>query len=285
MLNDNAIVPSGASTDAALVELWLRTKRSANTRDAYARDVARLLGRGVPLGRLTLADLVDFAESLGDLAPASQKRAVAAVKSLLTFAQKTGAIPVNVGAALPLPRVPEALSQRIVDEEAVVRLLALETDPVRHLLLRLLYAGGLRVSELCGLRWAHAQARKTAGQITVTGKGDKARVIVLRAETWKALQAIRPPLIDPSAPIFATRSGKALDRQVVHRIVKAAAARAGLPEHFSSHWLRHAHASHALERGASIALVKETLGHTSIATTGRYLHARPDESSARYLPA
>lgn len=281
----DAIVPSGASTDAALIDLWLRTKRSANTRDAYRRDADRLLGRGVPLARLTLSDLVTFAESLGDLAPASQKRTVAAIKSLLTFAHRTGAIPVNVGAALPLPRVPEGLSGRIVEEEAVLRLLALETDPVRHLLLRLLYAGGLRVSELCGLRWEHAQARKTAGQITVTGKGDKARVVVLRAETWKALQAIRPPLIDPAAPIFASRSGKALDRQAVHRIVKAAAVRAGLPAGFSSHWLRHAHASHALERGASIALVKETLGHTSIATTGRYLHARPDESSARYLPA
>jgi integrase/recombinase XerD len=70
----------------------------------------------------------------------------------------------------------------------------------------------------------------------------------------------------------------------VHRIVEAAAARAGLGAAVSAHWLRHAHASHALDRGAPISLVQTTLGHASVATTGRYLHARPRDSSARYLP-
>ena len=69
----------------------------------------------------------------------------------------------------------------------------------------------------------------------------------------------------------------------VHRIVKAAAARAGLSAAVSAHWLRHAHASHALDRGAPIHLVQATLGHSSVATTGRYLHARPNDSSSRYL--
>jgi len=65
--------------------------------------------------------------------------------------------------------------------------------------------------------------------------------------------------------------------------VKAAAERAGLPASVSAHWLRHAHASHSLERGAPIHFVQATLGHSSVATTGRYLHARPSDSSARYL--
>ncbi|MBV8589619.1 MAG: tyrosine-type recombinase/integrase [Acetobacteraceae bacterium] len=77
--------------------------------------------------------------------------------------------------------------------------------------------------------------------------------------------------------------GGALDPSQVHRIVKAAAARAGLPAAVSAHWLRHAHASHALDRGAPIHLVQATLGHSSVATTGRYLHARPNDSSSRYL--
>ena len=69
----------------------------------------------------------------------------------------------------------------------------------------------------------------------------------------------------------------------VRRIVKAAAERAGLSVEVSAHWLRHAHASHSLGRGAPIHLVQQTLGHASVATTGRYLHARPTDSSARYL--
>ncbi len=74
-----------------------------------------------------------------------------------------------------------------------------------------------------------------------------------------------------------------LDRAQALRIVKAAAKRAGLPPDVSPHWLRHAHASHALDRGAPISLVQATLGHASVTTTGKYLHARPEESSARYV--
>ena len=76
---------------------------------------------------------------------------------------------------------------------------------------------------------------------------------------------------------------RTLDPSQVHRIVKAAAARAGISAEVSAHWLRHAHASHSLERGAPIHLVQATLGHASVAATGRYLHARPSDSLARYL--
>ena len=77
--------------------------------------------------------------------------------------------------------------------------------------------------------------------------------------------------------------GGALDARQVRRIVAAAARRAGVEGNVSPHWLRHAHASHALDRGAAIHLVQATLGHSSVATTGKYLHARPSESSSKYL--
>jgi site-specific recombinase XerD len=83
--------------------------------------------------------------------------------------------------------------------------------------------------------------------------------------------------------VFASQRRGHLDPSQVHRVVKAAAARAGLPAEVSAHWLRHAHASHALGRGAPTHLVQATLGHASVATTGRYLHARPSDSSGRYL--
>ena len=74
-----------------------------------------------------------------------------------------------------------------------------------------------------------------------------------------------------------------LGRQQLHPIVKAAAARAGLSADVAAHWLRHVYASHSLDCGAPIHLVQATLGHASVATTGRYTHARPSDSSARYL--
>jgi site-specific recombinase XerD len=151
-----------------------------------------------------------------------------------------------------------------------------------RVLLTVLYGGGLRISEVCGLRWRDLMARDEAGQATVFGKGGKTRAVLLSASTWKVLMALRGEA--PSdAPVFRSRKGGALDPSAVHRVVKAAAARAGLPSEVSAHWLRHAHASHSLDRGAPIHLVQATLGHASVATTGRYLHARPSESSARFL--
>src|ERR1700680_491265 len=84
--------------------------------------------------------------------------------------------------------------------------------------------------------------------------------------------------------VFASRKGGGhLDRSQVLRIVQQAARRAGIRRKVSPHWFRHAHASHAMDRGAGIHLVQATLGHASITTTGKYLHARPKDSSARFL--
>jgi len=85
------------------------------------------------------------------------------------------------------------------------------------------------------------------------------------------------------APVFRSRRGGHLDASAVERIVQKAATRAGIAGRVSPHWLRHAHATHALECQCPIPLVQATLGHASVATTGRYLHARPTDSSARYL--
>ncbi len=83
--------------------------------------------------------------------------------------------------------------------------------------------------------------------------------------------------------MFRSRKGGHLGACQAWRIVRDAAARAGVDGAVSPHWLRHAHASHALERGAPVALVRDTLGHSSVSTTNGYLHARPNDSSARYL--
>jgi integrase/recombinase XerD len=122
------------------------------------------------------------------------------------------------------------------------------------------------------------------GQITVFGKGGKTRSIQLPGSLWKKLQRLRgdAPL---DAPVFPSRKRKQpLMESGIWRIVKKAAVRARVDLPVSPHWLRHAHASHALDRGAPIHLVQTTLGHASITTTGKYLHARPKESSSRFLP-
>lgn len=163
------------------------------------------------------------------------------------------------------------------------RLLALEAHSRNQVLLKLLYAAGLRVSEACALTWRDLQPRDAGGQVTVYGKGGKTRAIVLPSGIWNDLLGLRGEA-DGNAPVFPSRKkGGNLSEVQVWRIVRAAAKRAGIEGAVSPHWLRHAHASHALDRGAPPHLVQATLGHASLGTTSRYAHARPTDSSARYL--
>src|SRR4051794_13712327 len=276
------VLPAPDDNDARLIALWLHG-RSPATQRAYAADLAAF--RAVvpyPLRQVSLGDLQAYGDSLAALAPTTQARRLSAIKSLLSFGQRTGFLPVNVGAAVRLPRAKQTLSERILDVDAVLHLLALERNPRNKTLLRLLYLGGLRISEVSSLRGRDLAARDDSGQVTLFGKGGKTRAVLLKASIWQELVALRPE--DPDAPVFRSRQGGALDPSQVHRIVKQAAKRAGLPETVSAHWLRHAHVSHALDRGAPVHLVQATVGHASLTTTSRYAHARPGDSSSRYLP-
>ena len=273
-----------SSRDAKIVELWLEKQPSPHTRYCYRLDSERLLNHvKKPLVRITLADLQSFAQSLTNsgLAPISRARSLAAVKGLFAFCHRMRYLPVNPAAELTLPSHENRLAERILGEEEVQRMLAAETEPRNRLLLRLLYAAGLRVSEACNLRWRNLHLRGTAGQITVFGKNARTRAIALPPGLWVELSDRRGAAAAEEL-IFRSRSGRPLDRGRVRMIVRRAAQRVGV-QGINPHWLRHAHASHALDRGAPIHLVQATLGHSSVATTSRYLHARPDDSSARFL--
>jgi integrase/recombinase XerD len=277
-------IPEQATTDERVLALWLHG-RPANTARAYRREASAFLADvGKPLRAVTLADLQGYADRRAHLAPATRARSLNALRSLFRFAQRIGYLTFNPAAALRVPVVENVLAERILEEVDVQRIIGLETDQRNRVLLRLLYAAGIRVSELAGLTWQDTAPRGESGQVTVLGKGGRARSVLLSAATWAELVALRAGA-DDAAPIFPSkRTGGHLGQPQLWRIVRAAARRAGLDAPVSPHWLRHAHASHALDRGAPIHLVKETLGHRSIATTGKYLHARPSDSSAMYLP-
>jgi integrase/recombinase XerD len=288
-----AVAPSGlgpaydGAADGKLVELWLSMKTSSHTRRAYVAEAAHFLAFvQKPLSRVTLVDLQGWAVQLGQgtLKPASQNRALTAVKSLLSFAHETGYVPFNVGAAIKLRPNRDGLAQRILEESEVAKLIEAAPEGRNRVLLKLLYVSGVRVSEACGLKWCDAFARIQGGQITVFGKGGKTRTVLLKPKVWQQLLSIKGDA-KAADPIFPSRKGgRALDVSQVRRIVYAAARKAGLAQKVSPHWMRHAHASHALDRSAPIHLVQATLGHASVSTTGRYLHARPNESSSFYLP-
>src|ERR1017187_7842170 len=196
----SVVAPSGigpahdGAQDAQLVELWLSMKTSGHTRRAYAAETARFLAFvQKPISWVTLTDLQAWAGELGQgsLKPASQNRAVTAVKSLLSFAQETGYLPFNVGVAVKLRPNRDALAQRILEESEVARLIEAAPAGRNRVLLNLLYVSGVRVSEICGLKWCDTVARQEGGQITVFGKGGKTRTVLLKSKVWQQLLAIK----------------------------------------------------------------------------------------------
>jgi integrase/recombinase XerD len=280
-----------SQVDATFLDLWLDGK-SEKTERAYRAEINAFYAYvGKPLCEVTLQDVQQFRKSLAHLKPTSRNRAVAAVKSALSFGLKSGYLAVNVGLLVKLEKLEDTLAERIMSEQAIARMLALETNKRNHAILVLLYRGGLRCAELCSLTRHNLQERnEQTGQITVYGKGNKTRAVLLTQETWEEVMDLKTGHNEDSY-VFQSRQSRSrtnkadrrMDESTVFRIVQAAAARAGITGNVSPHWMRHAHATHALENGAPITLVKETLGHKSIETTSKYTHVRPNTSSGQYL--
>jgi len=290
-------VPAVAQeSDAEFIRLWLNRQQSAHTRRSYAKDLGEFQAftGGKPLQEVRMSDVQAFAEALGGQtnegyqsrdgrAPATHARILSTLKSLLAFGHRTGYLPYNVGQAIATPRVPETLAERILSEAEILKMIHGEPKPRNRAVLMLLYATGARASELVRLEWRHVKAAQDGAHVTLFGKGGKTRTVCVSRPVREALEALRGDAAEDD-PVFRSNKGGKLSTSAVWRIVRAAAKRAGIPGDVSPHWIRHCTASHALDRGCSLAVVKETLGHASLATSSRYIHAKPSDSAGLHLP-
>lgn len=263
---------------------------SRNTLAAYRRDLEKfqrfLLGRGIAevmdCSPQVLAGFLDYLHRQG-LAPASRARALAAVRSLFRFLKQDGVIAANptvsLRSAARSRRLPKTLNL-----EDVTRLLDLPSRPSPEdlrdqTMVEVLYAAGLRVSELVALRID--QCNLEVGYLGITGKGDKQRVVPIGETAQRRLRRYlaeaRPVLLKRrSSPYaFVSRRGKLLTRQGFWKLLRARAQRAGIAVLPSPHMLRHSFATHLLERGADLRSVQAMLGHSNIVTTQIYTHVEP----------
>jgi integrase/recombinase XerD len=270
-----------------LIAMWLHGM-PASTQSVYRPVIQhfRLTVGRKPIGRIGLKELQQYADQFVHQKPRTIARKICTVKSLWEFAEKTGVIRFNPARALRTPKIPSDLAEKILPADMIRKMIRMEPKSRNKVLLTILYAAGIRASEAVGLRWMDCVRRKgKGGQITVLGKGSKTRSIVLSPKTWNTLLSIKPKDAKPKDPVFVSREGenKPLDRTHVSRIVREAAERAGIEAHVSAHWLRHGHATHAMDNGVSLPLIAQTMGHESLETTARYLHVNPDASSAAYF--
>jgi integrase/recombinase XerD len=241
------------------------------------------------LRNATVEDVRDaLAVISGGVGEAAGRQYILRVKSLLSYAHRLGYTTFNAGAAIRVRSDARnrgaRLAKRIISEVDVALLVRGARTKRDRVLLEVLYAGGLRVSELVALNWGDVIAREhDQVQLTIVGKGGVVRNVLLPATVSRSLLSLRGDA-GLDAPVFASRKGGGrLVERAVLGIVKRAAKRAGIEAPISPHWLRHAHASHAIDRGATLPEVQSTLGHGNIATTSGYLHARPETSSGLKL--
>lgn len=274
-----------ANPDQKLIEMWLHG-RPTSTQNEYRRDIQYFLNLvQKPLTAMVLEDLQAYATHLTTkhLKERTIRRRINSVKSLFSFAAKLSYVRFNVAAALRLPKIEYTIAHRILPQREILKLINAAAPGRDHTLLKLLYATGMRVSEACGLNWDDFLERNDgAMQVSIFGKGGKRRVVLVPDAVWIEIEALRNGASGES-PVFCSVRSKRLDRSAVHRIVKAAGLKAGVNPKVSAHWARHCHATHSLNKGAPLHLVRDTLGHSSVATTNIYLNSNPDDSSSNYL--
>lgn len=273
-----------APATAEILEQWLYG-RPRLTQKAYLRDATqglRWLG-DPPLDQITLADLQKYQAHLyidRQQQARTVNRKLSALRSLLKFAHEQQWIDRNPAVALRSPKVHENLTERILSTEQVTAIIAAAAPGRDHALLLLTYALGARVSEMCGDRgvtWKSFSPKPDGSAVVrLLGKRDKWRSVRVPSSVWAEVAALRG-----DAPEDARVFGL-MPRQA-HDVMKAAVGKAGAPEAASLHWLRHSNASHSLEAGAPISVVRDSLGHASIQTTDKYLHSNPDQSASDYL--
>ncbi len=279
-----------------LSELRIEGGLATNTLESYRRDLFRLQ-RYLRQHQLRLGDAVtphtirSFLASLKQeaLAASSIARILSAIRGWYRFLIRENLVEANPLRDMTTVRRPVRLPKTLTHQE-VTALLDLPAcdraeDQRDRVMLELLYAAGLRVSELVGLTLP--QIDVNLGCVRVVGKGEKERVVPIGQTAGKLLvdyvEHVRPALLNgrSSRVLFISRRGRGLTRQAFWKLLLRRARRAGISKPISPHMLRHSFATHLLEGGADLRVVQSMLGHADITTTQIYTHV--EGSRLRYI--
>jgi integrase/recombinase XerC len=272
-----------APVTAFLRHLQVEKHASPHTIRAYRRDLDHWIRFVAQPGRderrvleATTRDVRAWLAALHarGLDPVSIARKLAAVRSLYRFLARRGAVRRNPGREVRAPRPARKLVTFLPDDEASAvidaRGMGGETRERDVAVLEMLYATGLRVSELASLDVDALD--RDARTVRVLGKGGKERMVPYGAPAARALDAYLGPRVIARGPVFVNRRGGRLTSRSIHTIVRRAARAAGVTRRVSPHTLRHTFATHLLDRGADLRMIQELLGHSRLSTTQRYTH-------------
>jgi integrase/recombinase XerD len=279
-----------ALLDSFLLHLATERRLSGNTLASYAADLRRfssfLSDRGIDARSFTRPDFLDYLTGLreGGLSARSTARHVSTTRSFFRFLVREGVLAASPVSEVKAPRIGRPLPKylTLTQVERLLNAPDLRTpEGIRdRAMLTLMYASGLRASELVTLRLENVDAN--AGFLYVLGKGGKERVVPVADAALAALagyiSGARPGFLGKrvSSALFLSRRGKRITRQTLWNRIRRWALSAGIEERISPHTLRHSFASHLLAGGADLRAVQAMLGHADIATTQIYTHVTPE---------
>ncbi len=272
--------------DRFLDAIWMERGLSKNTLGAYRADLMTL-GRGLSKQNksIDMADKADLLEFIahrveGGAKPRSTARQLSSFRRFFRYIMREGMRDSDPTADIEMPRIGRSLPKTLTEEEVDALLSAPNTDePLGHrdrAMLELLYATGLRVSELINLK--QSQINFNQGVLRIVGKGDRERLIPLGDESQRWLKDfIDGPRMEillerQTDYLFPTRRGDRMTRQAFWHIIKRYAEKSGIRKKLSPHSLRHAFATHLLNHGADLRVVQLLLGHSDLSTTQIYTH-------------
>jgi len=297
----DGVVDADPSISRFLDAVWMERGLSQNTLAAYRADLTALTRwldeRRQLVTRTTRADLVAFIAWRVEAGarPRSTARQLSSFRRFFRFLVREGTVAEDPTAQIAMPKIGRSLPKSLTEDEVESLLAApVVADPLGHrdrTMLEVLYATGLRVSELVNLK--HTQVNTNQGVIRIVGKGDRERLIPLGDEAvrWLA-EFVHGPrteiLLERQTDfLFPTRRGDRMTRQAFWHIIKRYARKAGVQKELSPHTLRHAFATHLLNRGADLRVVQMLLGHSDLSTTQIYTHVareRMKELHAQHHP-
>lgn len=281
--------------------VWMERGLSDNSLGSYRRDLLQyahwLEGRDVRLDHSRREHLFAYLEHLHQrrLNPRSVARKLSALRGFFRWALREGVVGEDPTVTVERPRIGRALPKTLSEADVEALLAAPDVDTALGLrdrtMLEVLYAAGLRVSELVGLTLGQVNQRQ--GLVRILGKGGKERLVPLGDEALAWLQRYlrdgRPLLLADGASdiLFPSRRGGAMTRQTFWHRLRHIARRAGVQKTLSPHTLRHAFATHLLNHGADLRVVQLLLGHSDLSTTQIYIHVaqqRLKDLHARHHP-
>ena len=285
-MSDQALAaPELEVLDTFIDHLWLEDGLSKNTLESYRLDLTSF---AIWLSRqnkqLLTVDQEDIQQYLAVKFPLSKPRSIsrliASLRRFYRFLLRESKISLDPTIQIQSPKLPRSLPQSLNEDEVVSLLNAPNLDEPIGLrdraMLELLYACGLRVSELVGIK--STEVSVSDGVVRVTGKGNKTRLVPMGEEAvdWisRYLSGARSAILQKRLcdALFVTARGDAMTRQAFWYLIKRYALLAGITKHMSPHVLRHAFATHLLNHGADLRVVQMLLGHADISTTQIYTH-------------